>query len=390
MTKLISMASSFGELVDCRVLHLDLEFFQLSKNQLASFAESCYSSICDLLKDEFYTQWVWNSRKTSKSRIEKNLATGRKYYSFGCEADVISDVVFDSKSFRMYEKHYRNADLKYSSAWQISFDYKDIVCPKLNAALTPEQCKQITQEIFSLKGMKKLAQWEGHDVFSMFSCTQHENTDNLYYGDFVFYIAYSCLISNPTFFAEQLVTIVKQIGNQFKNVSGRVMLTPFSGISPYSPHMRTFYSDVIQDGSHVQAGVKPHEWYQHYYSQGAEWFNLISPVQLKHIPNVVEDARKYPEIGTEHCKEGGVIVRLKKPIDQIDIDDLVPIKKVMYNALYPGKTKILLRSFCDPSKFGYMAKPRVAWENMPIFDDEIIINYDSLVFQHKIQDGGTG
>lgn len=81
---------------------------------------------------------------------------------------------------------------------------------------------------------------------------------------------------------------------------------------------------------------------------------------------------------------GAMSVKLKKGIDQVDVEDLRPVRKLLYDALYPGHSQILLKNLLDIEAYGCFAKIRQEWECIPIFPEEIIVDTERILFQHQL------
>ena len=75
-------------------------------------------------------------------------------------------------------------------------------------------------------------------------------------------------------------------------------------------------SEFLSDNKFVYKDYISHichtEWGRDYYCLGAEWFNIISPLQQVHLPTLLEDAKIYPQISTKKLSGGGIAVHLKK------------------------------------------------------------------------------
>lgn len=388
MKELKTMAYSLGKISDCRDLFLEMEFHSLTKEKVIALCELCYQSTYMLLEDTFFTVWNWKSKKIPSRNILRKIAKSVKkdfpWIAFSFEGEVTSDMVYNLSTY------YRHCLCFYPSqpgektltGTGACMDYADWILPLLSSDISPEQYKEIVKEVFKVKGKHPQFEYWSHDTMGFFTAQRHEYSSELYYGDFKIRISYGCIESCVDSFAEKFTDILKQASGQVKNVSGRVGIRSLSGPGPYSSYMDYFGHDVLMDGSHQQMGMDAREWYPNYYFCGAEWFNLLSPLQLQHIPNIENDAKEYPELTLQRCANGGMILQLNKMISSIDIGDFIPIKKVLYNALYPGKNEFLLEHFCDPELWVYWAKPRCKWEYVPIFDEEIIVTDRGIVFQH--------
>lgn len=64
-------------------------------------------------------------------------------------------------------------------------------------------------------------------------------------------------------------------------------------------------------------------------------------------------------------------VQCRNPITQCDVPDLAPAKRFLYPALFPGH-QALEKAYLEDPKIGVLwAKPRMLWERMPLFDEEV-------------------
>ena len=380
-----SMVERFSDIVDCRMIQIELEFSRLTQLQLSALAEFCFHRIYAIVKDEFVTAWDWGSRRVKPEKLYDKIRASTEHIMFDFEGYVISNVIYDAKSMRSFDRMLlMRTDIPWSTNYSI--DYPDVFWRYFSGVTTPEACKEALLRIFNERGRKMLSLWRAPDVQGIFFSSQHWNNRCLYHGKLQFHIALGCLGSDAGLFSEVLTDLLRQAAGDCPNISGRVTLSPIPWPDKSCcSHMR-YFSRLIKDGSHAAAGFaeRSHiEWYPYYYLNGAVWFNVLTPLQLTHIPNIGEMAKNYPEIILEWLPNGSAIVRLKKAITEIDVEDLTVVKKLLYRALWQGKRTLMLQHlFSRDVYISYGTKPRVEWEYAPIFEEEIQVFGDSILFQH--------
>ena len=371
------------ELIDCRMLQLELEFYELNQSQIKVVANHVFFKIIEMLKEIFFVSWTWKNRRMQENGVRKRINDLVGYVDFGFEGDVFSNMVFDEKTFKQYDSQLLHDASVSRKETLVPVDYLDKYYELFGNALTSEQCKEALLEMFNSSGRRKIAKWRNHDVSGLFSSCPYVNRQDLYYGGFVLKINLTCLGSEISCFAEKMIELARGIADITSQTSARIALSPMNWSSPCSGHMMYFGDGIIKDTTHRKNGFLDIEWNRFNYVRGAEWWNLISPLQRKHLPLLSKELQFYENIAVEELPGGGVIVCSKRNILQTDIPELMDIKKLLYDALYPGKAIILREHLEDPDLFGFRVKPRQQWEYVPMLEDEIIVMSDRVVFQHK-------
>ena len=116
-----------------------------------------------------------------------------------------------------------------------------------------------------------------------------------------------------------------------------------------------------------------------------EWANVISPLAAEHVPDLLTEAAPVDQVEAKALNGGGLLIQSQKDIRNFDIPDLLPIKKLVHPALYPGRMAFSIRDFFKQnmsSDFFLGSWPRSDWANIPMLDDEIDIVSTYLVFSH--------
>lgn len=381
MSNFVSMATLQNETVDCRMVQLELEFYHLDGSQLKNICIMLFDEILNLLGEEFYLHWSLNGKHISGDALRKRIGKTAGPVTWGCCGDVTSAVVWNAKTFKEYDRklQYRLGSFDRE---RISVNYLNTFQELFTSANSKEKIKAALMGMFNMDHQKKMALWRNHDLTMGFYSHSYHHNANLYYGTINVSIALPCLRENSCPFSAQLVSLACKASELISNISGRVMLSPIYPIGPCSGHME--YFGKLPDGFPAPPfELWSIEWNPFFYLQGAEWFNLISPLQRKHLPSIISEVINYPDVTVCELSNGGITVQCKKGILKTDISELLQIKHLLYNALFPGKSEMLFEHLWDPNALSYNTKPRPQWEYVPMFDDEITVLTDRIVFQHK-------
>lgn len=383
MSNWISMASTFNEIVDCRMIQLELEYHQITTNQLTEIAQFCVIESNRLFSDTCFSKWKFCGRQRLFTSVLKAIQECKGDFDFSFDSDVKSGTVHNDKTFWAYDRHIQEESIGQWKAFSISHDYPGYFnnwsCQAENGRISKDVILQIINE----PGRKKEAFWRQHDISGRFNSYSYINNDSIFRGRFTIRVALKCLGNCVDSFANSLVEMIKKAIVISPNISARISLSPISSPSPCSPHMLYFGGRVQEDNSHFEMGRLGAEWYPYYYFCGAEWFNMLSPLQVSHLGDATGALFNCNHIITTTYPNGAVSVQLKKAIDQIDVPDLGDVRKLLYQALYPGNSEIRLSNLLTPNAYGFLAKLRQEWECIPIFPFEIDVNDQRILFQHR-------
>lgn len=209
----------------------------------------------------------------------------------------------------------------------------------------------------------------------------HANSDS-FYGKIRLSISVHCLGDKLNTISSEMARFLSEQAKMFANINGRVAVTPIAFPSNCSGHMHYFGNNIQENESSLPKDLFPIEWFPHYYICGAEWYNVISPLAQTHRPGLWEDAKRYSGILTQQHPNGSITIAVDKQPDYIDVADLAPIKHILYECLYPGMSRMPKQAFLDPDNTAYISKPRMRWECVPVFEDEILQTENDIIFRH--------
>lgn len=368
--------------IDSRCLQFELSYYMLGKEQIDNLMISFYTWCQSFMNNQCVAEWFWGRRKITSSsipfRISQNTA-----YTFGMDANVVSNVVYDRKTYKenkqklLADASTTRKELDCSKDYYTFFESQFFDIPE-----SPSAWKETLLRFFNEKGRFCLSSVTSTDIHAFASACPYHSKPYLFYGSIRFYVFLYCVSGNISNVVTNMVAFLKEASVSFVNINACVSLSPIVSPSPCSPHMTYFGGNVFQDGTHISEGVMATEWYKSYYLQGAEWYNIISPLVQQHIPNLSRDISRYINLACETLDTGGIAVWVKQNIDLIDITDLTPMKQLLYPALYPGMMKVGKQFILSRRDSGLISKPRKRWELIPIFEDEIIVTDATVIFQH--------
>ena len=382
MREYISLATQRAELVDCRMLQMEIEFFNATKTSLQETAVFCFEETHKLLQSVFWTEWTFNSQPMNVEKLRACLAKNNTLLDFDFCGDVFSDIVYNKKTFYQYDRELRCVT---DVSWEeenVSTDYYEAFAQMFSASASSEQIKTSVLTMFNQPNRKMVAFWRKHDVNGYFFSFPHSNNNGMYYGKYRFSVGASCLGDHIVSFSDKLVTIACELTKRIPCVSCRIALSPIAQPSPCSGYMEYFGGKYIGRKSDIPTGVDKKEWLSQNYLLGAEWFNIVSKNQSWRIPNLQERGKLYDDVLITQIAEGSFIVCSKKDIISTDVPEYTTIKKILYEGLYPGEGTLMLKNVMDIGEFGYMAKPRWRWELVPVFENEISVLPDRIVLTH--------
>ena len=377
-----SNAEHAGEIIDCRYLSLRIEYYQLTQDEIYALCKEWLSWSDAHLRDSFVVRTSVNAKTMSHKNVlpalHNSLFVEKCGFSMTQEGYVVSPLIDSIKSINTYQRKMRPL---WNSALPVAEDY-----PHFWNHLFEDSCieNQKIQEnilcIFREEGRKMMANCALPDMQSFCTIIPYTKRPAEFHGSFVLDIgAFSlqhCLQEQAIAFSK----FASQLSEKYVRINARVQLQP-AGQNQY---LRYFGRNGRIDGSHAETEYSAQEWYGTYYVPGVEWYNIISPLAQTHLKE--QDLCAQNAIAIENISTGGFVVRSAKPIVEYDISDSIAIKQYLSGSLYPGGSKVSLKSLLqnDPSKFWFDVLPRCNWAVVPVLDDEIQIIGSDLVFCAKL------
>lgn len=368
--------------VDARVLHMEAEFFQLTKAQsdtlLDAFVEWCFR----LLPGHFISSWFFNNKKIRYENLFEAIHK-KDAGALGLEGETISEQVCNKKTLERYKRELcypsfgsQRGSLPSKDYWEFYhrqlrkreenvLNWKDTVLSFFNE---PNRILYREKTHLDLQGIAVRIPY-------------HADSDS-FYGQIKVSISVHCLGDKIHAVSSEMARFLSEQAKMLANINGRIAITPIAFPSKCSGHMFYFGNNIQENESSLPKDFFPLEWFPHYYICGAEWYNVISPLAQMHRPGLWEDAKRYSGILTQRHPNGSMTAAVDKQPNCLDIADLAPIKQLLYECLYPGMSRMPKRAFLDPDNTVYIAKPRMRWECVPVFENEILQTEKDIIFRH--------
>lgn len=384
-----SIPSCEDSYFDCRSLGLRCEFYQLPRINMTELAIDIYEWLRGIYAGTFIVEFAFNARHlNSISQFVAKLGSSvdnSEMWNFSTEGFVrcsmldnnIRTALKKTKLMRTNSGSLPSSpSIDYKNFWENKFPHGRCENDELIHNINSFFCEPSRFYI-------------GHvyipDVESILVANTYKNNKDLYYASFSFDIRKACIERKIDLFANSFAEFLKYLSSKYVNVNGRVMLQPINFLGD-SPHMRYFSKNLVTDESHLEAGCTEKEWYRTYYVCGAEWCNVISPLARSHLSQPETQIKHSGELKIGNLAGGGLLVASNKDISSVDVEDLRPIKQILYDALYPGSWSISIRDmFRLASKGSYLLCPRNNWCIVPMMEGEIEIESTYLVYRKKIR-----
>lgn len=381
MTQYNSSARIYPQCVDSRWLYMEVDYFQLTKEQrnalVGSFAQWCTT----LWEKDFLISCYVNDRKTPFFNLTEKIQCCEDHIII-FEGAVQTDQISDHRAFNRFLKYMERYENEFCPS-DASIDYTDFY--------RKQKAKYLAGSITLKEFVLSLLREPGKICFSpapfpeLQGCAcgrAYEHDSTRFHGSISIALSVYSTGENLEQIAAEMTGFLTEQAQLYQNMNGRVGITPLSFPSEHSAHMCYFDDKVYMDGSHEQAGVAPEEWYPYYYLRGVEWFNLISPLAKRNILSLLQAETGSQCMLLRELESGSVVVRLNTPITGVDVAGLLLVKELLYDGLYPGMRELPIEVFMDEEYMAPIAKIRMQWECIPVLDDEIVVTEKNIIFRH--------
>lgn len=81
--------------------------------------------------------------------------------------------------------------------------------------------------------------------------------------------------------------------------------------------------------------------------------------------------------------KGLITIQSTCEIEELDVYELREIREVLYPVLHPRKGKIVFKDLNNPTLWATWAKPRLWWEHLPVFENEISVDTEAIHFKYQ-------
>ena len=149
MNGLESLALHTAEIVDCRMLQLEFEFYQLNATCLRCLSDRLLNKINQWFGNTCYIEWEEDNRRRSFEKLLKHNSTKKHVGLSSFSGDVVSSVSYDHPSVKKYQKK-KEKDIIFglkADLWS-SIDYLSVFDSCVPESDDPEQIKQGLLRLF--------------------------------------------------------------------------------------------------------------------------------------------------------------------------------------------------------------------------------------------------
>lgn len=387
MYKFESMALHPDEIVDSRFLHFEAEYHRLDLFQMRELAQRVLLKIGELFGESFYLEWRDSKRRTSFEKILNSVYDSPKPQAvvWMFSGIAVSPVVYNHKTYIQYEKWLEQQLLFNIVPTGDPVDYLDICDESLSNIHSNDQLKQALLDLYNRDGLAKKSYWRHHDIDGLMHSSFYWDNPGQYYGHLHFRLAKASMSSEDCItLANELAAFLQEIGTDIPNVSGRIALSPIeqSG-DTCCGHMVYFGYENPPVKVDPPPHIHDHEWRTYYYLKGVEWCNLISSLQAERLHLLSTNAAESERIVLKSLPNGAFIVQSPNDIIHTDVSDLMPLKLLLYDVLYPGSRQFDKKLFENPRLTNGLIGPRSLWLMVPMLSEEIEVTDEQVIFRHK-------
>lgn len=382
MVQYKSAADIYPQCVDSRWLYMEADYFQLTKEQRNAFVGSFAQWCATLWEKDFLISCYVNDHKTPFSNLtEKTQFCEDHIIIF--DGAVQTGQIRDHRAFNRFRKHMERYENEFCPS-DASIDYTDFYRKQKAKYLAGSiTLKEFVLSLLREPGKICISPAPFPELQGCACGRAYEHDSTRFHGSISIALSVYSAGENLEQIADEMTGFLTEQAQLYQNMNGRVGITPLSFPSEHSAHMCYFGDKVYMDGSHEQAGVAPEEWYPYYHLRGVEWFNLISPLVKCNIPGLLQAEAGSQSMQLRELESGSAIVCLNAPITDADVAELLPVKELLYDGLYPGMRELPIEVFMDDEYIAPIAKIRMQWECAPVLEDEVEITDENIIFRHK-------
>lgn len=380
-----TMADKLTSFVDCRVIFFHINFCNVPIEVVKAAAIEYYEFVNSFYQDQFVSSWgfpVGESTKYPKD-IVGEIKDSPFSPAFILESNVKTPILFTKKHLKGFRKKLFYDPMIPIRSYSVDFDayYEENIRPCLT---DDDRLKEAVLKLFSERRKVPIQSYHAFDSQGLIYSAPEDIGCSFYHGQIAFSIAVGCLgetvDSVATVFSEEM----RLLCTLLKNAGGIVGMCPYELIICKSTYMRYFPERELPEmDAEIPEGCYPHNWNRVSYLFGCEWANVLSPAAKERLGASLALNSDTPFV-IDQMPSGCLYVQLKMPISEVDVDDLLGLKRFLYPALYPGRSDNLIdwgRLTLTKMKF-----PRSSWELLPIFPDELSVRNGKIIFEKKICD----
>lgn len=372
-----SMADELYATTDCRCIYMEVQFQKTALDQVKAAAQILVRYMQNLMDGHMVAKWVLGERSISEAKLLDAVANADHFFDLYAEGNVITPYVYNKRTLREFEQ-----TLTYD--WTIprlrqSADYWDYIDQCFAGKFSDYDLKEAIYALFYEEGRIPLGNYNSYDISCQCFTAPYANIPFLGYGHIQITLALGCISEYAQEFANSLSDLMRQLCLSLGDANGRVGVNHSPSGQYSSSYMRYFGCTIpVSHTAACPSNCNHIEWAPYYYLCGIEWANIISASVQKRLPNLSKDAADHPNIIHEELPNGSVFLGLAKPILSVSPVDLLALRDLVDDVLYPGCS--IRYDLSEMRKHNDLYCPRYMWEIVPIREDDIIIENGILHF----------
>ena len=378
-----SKAESFGKVIDCRSIIFQAEYYCLSEGKVLQLAALLYSYVNDLFSEKCIISWhIQNKVLRNATVIRQTKIQTNEIFSIDAIGDVKSDRVINKTSLQKYDKDLRNSMIFHMGLVPpfASVDYPDYVSQRLIPFEDdPQAFQQAIVNLFSEEGRVNRSQSQTHDVTVMLLNKKQIGNHNLFCGDFFIKVSLFCLSDEEVeHLSKQMLGLLRHIAEEYININASIRIAQNKQEFEFywrGEHLSQDYKAYDSGDGKLQALIA--ERRKHLYLTSLGWANALSPVVMHYYIKHKDSSDTAVSVVREKLTSGGSIYTSEKRIMDFKLIDAKNIKRELYSCIVPCYNKMNVH-------YNGVGGIRSNWENVPIFDEEIIVKNGEIIISHQV------
>lgn len=383
-----TIVDKIGVTIDQSVLYFRIFFSGVPITTVREAAIEYCRFINDFFNGEFISRWIWDGSKKKKMFSPTTEKLSEIILSDPYSPSLIIDRMIKRSETMYLGKHINELDRRRMFDLSIpcqsySTDYESYVLENIFPILKNDAAlKDAIIGLFSKEGKRPIAPNLMHDAEGFFYSAPEDMGSPICLGQAAFQISICCLGNDLNKAAELFANEIKNLCTMLNLAGGSVGIAPeetaFTG--SYMKYFRNANNcDLdhdLPDGSRFL-----YDWNRVAFVSDCAWVNVLSPIARKKL--FPKNMPSVPESGliVKELPNYSIYVQLDKEPEEVDVNDLIRLKKFLYPALYPGKK--IYDYWESDGKLRLDCFPRNWWERVPVFPEEITVQNGVITFEYK-------
>lgn len=389
---MISLEPFRYTVIDARYVLAGCEFFDLTKEQILQTQRKFFDAVRSFYQGCAFLSWSAGDKNTIS---EKKLADAlfsmgdstQPFSSLGYEGVVPNSQVNNLREARRYIRMTRYdprppVACAKSPNFSQGYDdyYEKYVMDSLATYPDLNELRRGFQTIFDTEGKKYLHYMFTNECQGFIFAYPHKDKPGRFFGNIVLMHSLYSLDTDVSAYCDWVKSFLYDISASFINLNAHIGLS--HTITPgYCLSFCNFDGSrgnrYLNDPSRRKIYREDNRERLHYFL-APEWVNILSPFTAEYLG---ESIRISEGVKVEKLESGALSVCADCGILEFDIPQAKQVKKVLYDALFPGGN-FYAPSFDELRDLLNFA-PRSYWELTPVFPEEIQIYKSGILVAHN-------